>query len=138
VIILVSDNKATTRTSVSADEVTRKVLAADAAVYSAKVPGDNPVMLGFVVRGGMVDARKLAEETGGEVFDVKQEGSMYVALKKVIDRLKTRYTLGYVPPNPGDGKFHTLEVRLKSAGSVEHSIVAKKGYYSTSKRTAAN
>jgi len=141
VIILVSDNKATTRTSVSADEVTRKVLAADAAVYSAKVPGDNPVTLGLSLRGGMVDVRKLAEDTGGEVFEVKTEGSMYVALKKVIDRLKTRYTLGYVPPNPGDGRYHALEVRLASASAAKssgHTIVSKKGYYSTSKRAASN
>ncbi len=137
VIILVSDNKATDRGSVSASEVTRAVLEADAAVYSTKVPGRNPVNLSLSFGGGLVDVEKLAQETGGEMFDVQKEGSMYVTLKKVIDRLKTRYTLGYVPPTPGDGKFHRLEVRL-AAGTAGHTIVSKKGYYGTRQRTATN
>lgn len=137
VIILVSDNKATDRGSASAEEVTRAVLEADAAVYSAKIPGRNPVNLSLSFRGGLVDVDKLVAETGGEVFDVKREGSMYVTLKKVIDRLKTRYTLGYVPPTPGDGRFHRLEVRLTKSAGGEHTIVSKKGYYGTRPRAAS-
>lgn len=141
VILLVSDNKATDRGSVSPAEVTRAVLEADAAVYSAKVPGRNPVSLSLSFGGGLVEVEKLAQETGGEVFDVQQEGSLYVTLKKVIDRLKARYTLGYVPPTPGDGKFHRLEVRLAPGTAMQtggHTIVSKKGYYGTQQRTAAN
>jgi Ca-activated chloride channel family protein len=141
VILLVSDNKATDRGSVSPAEVTRAVLEADAAVYSVKVPGRNPLQLGLSFGAGLVDVEKLAQETGGEMFDVQKEGSMYVALKKVIDRLKTRYTLGYVPPTPGDGKFHRLEVRLApgAAGRTGgHAIVSKRGYYGTRQATAAN
>lgn len=141
VIILVSDNKPTDSGSVSPSEVTRAVLEADAAVYSTKVPGRNPVNLSLSFRGGLVDVDKLAQETGGEVFDVQKEGSMYVTLRKVIERLKTRYTLGYVPPTPGDGRFHKLEVRLATATAAStsgHTIVSKKGYYGTRQRTAAN
>lgn len=141
VIILVSDNKATSRGGVSPDEVTRAVLAADAAVYGTKVPGNNPATLSFSIGGGLVNVDKLAQETGGEVFDVKSEGSMYLTLKKVIDRLKTRYTLGYHPPNPGDGRYHALDVKLASASAAKSSgytVVSKKGYYSTTKRAATN
>lgn len=139
VIILVSDNKPTERGSVPPSEVTRTVLEADAAVYGTKIPGRNPVQLGARFGGGLVDVEKLAEETGGEVFDVKKEGSMYVTLRKVIDRLKTRYTIGYVPPNPGDGRFHKLDVELKSAqGSNGYTIVSKKGYYATRQSAATN
>ena len=141
VILLVSDNKATDRGGVSPSDVTRAVLEADAAVYSAKVPGRNPVNLSLSFGGGRVDVEKLVEETGGEMFDVRKEGSMYGALKKVIDRLKTRYTLGYVPPTPGDGKFHRLEVKLGGDAARQsggHTIVSKKGYYGTRQATATN
>ncbi len=141
VIILVSDNKPTDGGSASPAEVTRAVLEADAVVYSTKVPGQNPVNLSLSFRGGLVNVNKLVEETGGEVFDVEKEGSMYVTLRKVIERLKTRYTLGYVPPSPGDGRFHTLDVRLASTHGAKgsgYAIVAKKGYYGTRPRTAAN
>ncbi len=139
VIILVSDNKPTDPGGVPASEVTRAVLEADAAVYGTKIPGRNPLQLGLRVRGGLVDVEKLTEETGGEVFDVKKEGSMYVTLRKVIERLKTRYTLGYVPPNPGDGRFHKLDVELKSAQGTkgDYTIVSKKGYYATRQSAAS-
>jgi hypothetical protein len=135
---------------VSPAEITRAVLQADASVYSTKIPGQNPVSLGLSFKGGLVNVEKLTAETGGELFDVKVEGSMYVTLRKVIERLKTRYTLGYVPPTPGDGKFHKLDVRVQtaagsgdsiSAGNSKNSaytIVSKKGYYGTRQRTATN
>ncbi|MGH9795210.1 MAG: VWA domain-containing protein [Candidatus Acidiferrales bacterium] len=139
VIILVSDNKPTDPGGMPASEVTRAVLEADAAVYGTKIPGRNPVQLGARFGGGLVDVEKLTEETGGEVFDVKKEGSMYVTLRKVIERLKTRYTIGYVPPNPGDGQFHKLDVELKSAQGAkgDYTIVSKKGYYATRQNAAS-
>lgn len=141
VILLVSDNKATDSGSVSPAEISRAVLEADAAVYSVKVPGRNPATLSLSLGFGRVDVEKLVQETGGEMFDVQKEGSMYVTLKKVIDRLKTRYTLGYVPPTPGDGKFHRLEVRLAPEAARQtggHTIVSKRGYYGTRQATAGN
>ncbi len=141
VIILVSDNVPTGRGRATANDVTRAVLEADAAVYGVKVPGRNPVSLSISVKRGLVKVSKLAEDTGGEVFDVEQEGSMYLTMRKVIERLKTRYTLGYVPPTPGDGKFHLLDVKLAGPAAARtsgHTIVSKKGYYGIAQRTATN
>jgi Ca-activated chloride channel family protein len=141
VIILVSDNVPSARGQATANDVTRAVLEADAAVYGVKVPGRNPLSLQVSLQRGLVKVSKLAEETGGEVFDVEKEGSMYLTMRKVIERLKTRYTLGYVPPTPGDGKFHLLDLKLSGPATARtsgYTVVSKKGYYGIAQRAATN
>lgn len=133
VVVLVSDNVPTARGSASHNDVVAAALEADAAVFGLKVPGRNPRTVGRLTRGlsGLVNVPKLAEETGGEIFDVEQEGSLYIAFEALIERLKTRYTLGYYPSNrERDGGFRRLEVRLAGdAARSQHRVLAKRGYY---------
>jgi VWFA-related protein len=136
VIVLVSDNVASVPGREGHNGVRDMALGADAAVYSLKVPGYNPaVAKAMRIGGGFVNVTKLTEETGGEVFDVEKVGSLYLAFQSLVERLKTRYTLGYYPTNHAeDGKFRTIEIRLapgKGKKGSDYSIVAKKGYFAT-------
>jgi Ca-activated chloride channel family protein len=135
VIILISDNVATGDHRKKGREVIDEAIAADAAVYDVKVPGRNPALGSALAKigGGHVNIKDLTADTGGEMFDVEKEGSVFLALQTVINRLKTRYTLGFYPPGGAkDGAFHRLDIRLQSSfgrkGS-DYSIVSKKGYY---------
>jgi Ca-activated chloride channel family protein len=135
VIILVSDNVASGNHRHSGRSVIEEALRADAAVYNVKVPGRNP-MLGRAmasIGGGHVSVKDLTAETGGEIFDVQKEGSLFLALQTVIERLKTRYTLGFYPPGGAkDGAFHRLDIRLQSSfgrNGSDYSVVSKRGYY---------
>ncbi len=136
VIVVVSDNVATDPGKVNPEEVTNQVLEADAAVYGIKVPGRNPIIARGAVKvmgRDLVNVNKVASETGGEVFDVEKEGSLFLAFQTVIDRLKTRYTLGFYP-NGGiaDGRFRKLEVRLQpqlGRGGTDYTLLSKRGYY---------
>lgn len=84
----------------------------------------------------LVNVQKLADQSGGELFDVDKEGSLDRAFEDLIARLKTRYTLGYYPTNKAaDGKFRKLELELDSRfGKLgkDYFISAKTGYYSPS------
>lgn len=139
VIILVSDNVATGDSRRGSKEVIDEALAADAAVYNVRVPGNNPA-LGRVMQKmtrGHVSVKELTEATGGEMFDVEKQGSLFIALQAVIERLKTRYTLGFYPPGGAqDGAFHPLELKLGPTfgrkGS-DYLIVSKRGYYARKK-----
>jgi VWFA-related protein len=140
VIVLVSDNVPTDPGGISANEVTRRVLASGAAVYSLKVPGDNPEeMLGMIkkmkVMKERINVAKLAEQTGGEVFDTQKEGSLDVAFRALIQRIKTRYTLGYyATPTNKDRLFHKLDVQLAATFGKKgqnYLIVSRSGYYTT-------
>jgi len=135
VIVLVSDNVPTVG-GVSPGDVINEALEADAAVYSLKVPGRNTVGSKVLGAGrGLVNVKKLTEETGGEIFDVEKEGSLYLAFAALIERLKTRYTLGFYPAGSAattERKLKKLEVKLHPSFGVkgkDYSVVAKRGYF---------
>jgi VWFA-related protein len=136
VIVLVSDTVPTNPGRVEHKRVVEAALEADAAVYALKIPGRNTG--GLFTRTqrtvrGMVNVSKLTAETGGEIFDIEKEGSLFLAFKALIERLKTRYTLGYYPAeNPSDANFRRLDLALTAthgAKGRDYTILAKTGYY---------
>lgn len=131
VIVLVSDNVHTTLAAPSQDRVVTAALEADATVYNLKVPGNNRGLgLAAAALATRINVNRLAEATGGEVFDVEKTGSLYLAFERLIERLKTRYTLGYYPKNTShDGGFRKIEVRLRNRNRSQLSVLAKRGYY---------
>jgi Ca-activated chloride channel family protein len=136
VIVLVSDNVPTTPDAADHKQVVDAALEADAAVYSLKVPGDNPVAARMMTAGrGLVNVNKLTAETGGEIFDVQKEGSLFIAFQALIDRLKTRYTLGFYPKHGTTGRgMHQLNLRLQPRfgnKGRDYTIISKSGYYGT-------
>lgn len=90
----------------------------------------------------VVNVQKIADQSGGELFDVEKEGSLDRAFDDLIARLKTRYTLGYYPTNKtADGKFRKLELQLDSKfGKVgkDYFIGSKTGYYSPAPTASAS
>ena len=82
---------------------------------------------------GLVNIRKVMEQTGGEIFDVQDVAHLDTAFSALIKRIKTRYTLGYYTRATGaEGKPHKLDVRLiPSFGKKGHDymVLAKSGYY---------
>lgn len=60
---------------------------------------------------------KLAEETGGRTFYAEKGGQLEEAVGDVAGNLRTRYVVGYAPPEPG-GKGK-IEVKLVGAASKE-------------------
>jgi hypothetical protein len=86
--------------------------------------------------------QKIADQSGGEVFDVDKEGSLDRAFEDLIARLKTRYTLGYYPTNKtADGKFRKLDLQLDSRFGKEgkdYFIATKSGYYSPASTSSAS
>ncbi len=137
VIVLVSDNVPTTQDGVDHRRVVEAALEADAAVYSLRVPGYNPLssrMVAAAVRG-LVNVNKLAADTGGEIFDVEKEGSLFLAFQALIERLKTRYTLGFYSKRNADaGGFRQLSLRLQpsfGARGKDYTVLSKTGYYAS-------
>jgi Ca-activated chloride channel family protein len=137
VILLVSDNMpAECKKRASHEQVLDTALAADATVYSLKLPYRGPFMMIIgdkLIEHWLVNVGKLTAETGGEVIDLEKEGSLYLAFQTILTRLKTRYTLGFYPnPKTEDGSFHRLNLQLApSFGSKGHdyAMISKIGYY---------
>jgi hypothetical protein len=81
--------------------------------------------------------KSIAEDTGGEVIIVggvmmrSAEPAPISGLRKAIDQLRTQYTLGFTPSNPGEqGSFHELTVKLADENRCPKCrIKARRGYY---------
>jgi hypothetical protein len=70
---------------------------------------------------GLVNIRKVMDETGGEIFDVQNVAHFDSAFRALIDRIKTRYRLGHYTSAGAAGEPHKHDVRLTSS-------FGKKGY----------
>jgi Ca-activated chloride channel homolog len=135
VIILISDDVGTDAGAQGTRDIVTEAIAADAVLYNLKIPGDNPssTLLAASMIPGLVNIRKVMDATGGELFDVQDVAHLDSVFSALIQRLKTRYTLGYYTQASGaEGKPHKLEVRLASSFGKkgrDYNILAKNSYY---------
>jgi VWFA-related protein len=135
VIILISDDVGTDAGGQGTRDIVTEAIASDAVLYNLKIPGYNPpgTLFAASMIPGLVNIRKVVDQTGGEIFDVQDVAHLDTAFRALINRIKTRYTLGYyTKANGALGKPHKLEVRLApSLGKKGHDyvILAKSGYY---------
>ena len=135
VIILISDDVGTSAGGQGTHDIVTECIASDAVLYNLKIPGYNPpgTLFAASMVPGLVNIRKVMDQTGGEIFDVQDVTHLDDAFGALIKRIKTRYTLGYyTKATAAEGKPHKLDVRLSpSFGKKGHDyvILAKTGYY---------
>ena len=79
---------------------------------------------------GDAQMRQLAEQTGGRVIDVGNNGrKLEDAFDQIQDELRTQYLLSYTPTNKAaDGKYRRIEIDCGKGNTVQ----ARKGYYAVS------
>ena len=69
--------------------------------------------------------RKLAEETGGRLIEVRGMDKMGEAFDQIADELHNQYSLGYYPQNTNwDGRFRKISIEAKG-----YKVTSRKGYY---------
>jgi VWFA-related protein len=98
------------------------LLIADHGFYSGYGYGMN---LGYTGASAM---KKMAEETGGRMIDVGNNGKkMEAAFQQIEDELRTQYLASYTPTNNKlDGSYRKLDVSCKGDGL---KVQTRKGYY---------
>ena len=132
VIILISDDVSTLGGGQNTQDIVTEATAADTSVYNLKIPGYNPGGYAPIIPG-LVNISKVAEQTGGEIFDVPNAASLDAVFHTMLERIRTRYTLGYyTSANGAQGKPHKLDVRLASSFGTKgrnYVVLAKSGYY---------
>jgi Ca-activated chloride channel homolog len=135
VIILISDDVGTDAGGQGTRDIVTEAIAADATLYNLKIPGYNPPQTLFAASmiPGLVNIRKVVEATGGEIFDVQDVAHLALAFRAMIERIKTRYTLGYYTnATAALGKPHKLDVRLAPSfgkKNRDYVVLSKSGFY---------
>jgi hypothetical protein len=73
------------------------------------------------------------QQTGGEIFNVQDVSHLDAAFRALIERIKTRYTLGYyTKASAAEGKPHRLDVRLVASHGKkgkDYAVLSKNGFY---------
>jgi Ca-activated chloride channel family protein len=135
VIILISDDVGTDAGGQGTSDIVTEAIAADAVLYNLKIPGYNPPQTLFAASmiPGLVNIRKVMDQTGGELFDVRDIAHLDSVFRALIQRIKTRYTLGYYTnASAALGKPHKLDVRLASSfgkKGKDYIVLSKTGFY---------
>jgi Ca-activated chloride channel family protein len=135
VIILISDDVGTDAGGQGTRDIVTEAIAADAVLYNLKIPGYNPpqTLLYASMVPGLVNIRRVMDQTGGELFDVQDVAHLDPVFRALIQRIKTRYTLGYYTnASAALGKPHKLDVRLASSfgkKGKDYVILSKNGFY---------
>ncbi len=135
VIILISDDVGTDAGGQGTRDIVTEAIAADVVLYNLKIPGYNPpqTLLYASMVPGLVNIRKVMDQTGGELFDVQDIAHLDPVFRALIQRIKTRYTLGYYTnASAALGKPHKLDVRLVSSfgkKGKDYVVLSKNGFY---------
>ncbi len=75
--------------------------------------------------------KEMANETGGRVFNARNDKELHAAFQQISDELRSQYSLGYSSTNPArDGGFRKLDLKVNQGGL---RVQARKGYYATPK-----
>ena len=105
-------------TRARAIEVAQK---ADAVIYSIYYADERNY------GGDMGTLKRMSEETGGRVFEVKRNYSLDRIFTEIQDEMRSQYSISYAPANAKkDGSFRKIEFKM---ANKDHKVQARKGYY---------
>jgi VWFA-related protein len=78
--------------------------------------------------------KKMADETGGRMIDVGNNGKkLEAAFQQIEDELRTQYVASYTPTNSKiDGSYRKIAVDCKADKGDELKVQVRKGYYALS------
>lgn len=135
VIILISDDVGTDAGGEGTHDIVTEAIACDATLYNLKIPGYNPpgTLFAASMVPGLVNIRRVIDQTGGEIFNVPDVAHLDTVFQALIQRIKTRYTLGYYTnATAATGKPHKLDVRLASSFGKkgrDYLLLSKSSFY---------
>jgi VWFA-related protein len=72
--------------------------------------------------------RELTDDSGGRTEVVRDAQDLDPATASIAAELSQQYYLGYSSTRPRDGKWHTIEVRVREG---DFRVRARRGYVAT-------
>jgi VWFA-related protein len=126
-IILISDNCHSADAKHNPNACLAELLETATSLYSIKPPGDTSSSCATSHQA----IKRMAEETGSEVWDVNAPKSLSATLENAVANLRTQYTIGFNPTDLGErGSFHKLAVKFADQNRCPSCrIMARSGYY---------
>jgi len=123
-LVLISDG-ADTASDASLRDVRSALLRTDAFIFAVAI--DTPFRQAINTRVNPEALGEITNQTGGHTEVVHDMTELAAATGRIADELNTQYVMGYSSPHPGDGKYHSIRVRVKGEG---YKVRSRNGYVS--------
>jgi len=123
-LVLISDG-ADTASDTSLRELRSALLRTDAFIFAVAI--DSPIRQAINTRVNAEALGEVTNQTGGHTEVVHDTAEIAGATARIAEELNTQYVIGYSSPHPGDGKYHSIRVRVNREG---YKVRARNGYVS--------
>lgn len=127
-LVIISDG-ADTASDTTLYDLRADLTRTDAFVFAVAI--DSPNREPINTRVNPEALSEITNETGGHTDVVHDSADLAAATARIADELNHQYVLGYVPPHPGDGRYHSIRVRVNRPG---YRVRARNGYVATRTR----
>jgi VWFA-related protein len=121
-IVLITDGE-DSASEVSLHDLRPALLRSDAFVYAVAIDSRETQAIANKLNVGALN--DITNQSGGRTEVVRSSADLDAATANIAEELNSQYVLGYSSPNPGDGKYHSIRVRVKQDG---YRVRARNGY----------
>jgi len=121
-LVVISDGEDTASDAALRD-VRAALLRTDAFIYAVAI--DSPSRQTINARVNAEALSEITNQTGGRTEIVRDTTDLAAATARIAEELNTQYVLGYSSPHPGDGKYHSIRVRVNREG---YKVRSRNGY----------
>jgi Ca-activated chloride channel family protein len=109
----------------SKEDMLARAVASDALIYTVtRQGGDTPQ------RGDEGLMRRLAEVSGGVAYFPDGPDETIAHFTEIAGNIRRGYSIGYVPPSAGDGRYHRVRIMVRVPGRNNLTARARDGYAS--------
>ena len=129
-IVLITDGE-DTASDLSLHDLRPALLRTDAFVYAIAIDSRETQAIANKLNIGALN--DITGQSGGRTEVVRSSVDLEAATRNIAEELNHQYVLGYSSPNPGDGKFHSIRVRVKHDG---YRVRARNGYVAARRSSA--
>jgi Ca-activated chloride channel family protein len=123
-LVIISDG-ADTASDTTLYDLRTELLRTDAFIFAIAI--DSPKEQPINTRVNPEALAEITNQTGGHTDVVRDSADLAAATAKIADELNSQYVLAYASPHPGDGKYHSIRVRVTLPG---YRVRARNGYVS--------
>lgn len=128
-IVIISDG-ADTASDTSLSNLRSALLRADTFVYAVAI--DSPLRQPINTHVNPEALSEITNPSGGHTTVVRDSGELAAATARIAEELNSQYVIGYSSPHPGDGRFHSIRLRV---GGGHYRVRARNGYVAAATKT---
>jgi Ca-activated chloride channel family protein len=121
-LLIISDG-ADTASDATLREVRSTLLRSDVFVYAIAI--DSPQRQPINTRVSPEALTEITNPSGGRTEVVQDGAGLLTATARIADELNSQYLIGYTPPRPADGQYHSIHLRVTQGG---YRARARNGY----------